>query len=44
MKTLIDEPEIAARMGAAARRDAEARFGIERFVRDWRDVFARVAA
>lgn len=43
MQALIDAPHEAARLGANARRDAQARFGIERFVRDWVEVFARVA-
>lgn len=43
MQALLDSPQEAARMGANARRDAHERFGIERFVRDWTEVFARVA-
>jgi hypothetical protein len=48
MQALIDAPHEAARLGANARRDAQARFGIERFgierfVRDWVEVFTRVA-
>ena len=43
MEALLDAPQEAARMGASARRDAQERFGIERFVRDWLQVFARVA-
>ena len=35
MRALIREPALAQEWGAAARRDALARFGIERFVRDW---------
>ena len=44
MQALLASPQDAARLGANARRDAQERFGIERFVRDWMDVFARVAA
>jgi glycosyltransferase involved in cell wall biosynthesis len=44
MQAMLDSPQEAARMGANARRDAHQRFGIERFVRDWTEVFARVAA
>jgi glycosyltransferase involved in cell wall biosynthesis len=44
MQALLDNPQEAARMGANARRDAYERFGIDRFVRDWMEVFARVAA
>ncbi|MDX5409770.1 MAG: glycosyltransferase family 4 protein [Thauera sp.] len=40
MQHLIDNPGEAARMGAEARRTAQARFGIERFVADWQKVFA----
>jgi glycosyltransferase involved in cell wall biosynthesis len=32
---LIDEPEAAARLGAAARRVALARYGLDRFLADW---------
>lgn len=40
MKHLIAEPGEARRMGEAARRTAEERFNIERFVRDWNAVLA----
>lgn len=40
MKWLIAEPEEARRMGEAARRTAEERFNIDRFVRDWNEVLA----
>ncbi|AOK30126.1 transferase [Burkholderia singularis] len=44
MHMLIRDPGLARQWGAAARRDALERFGIERFVRDWdaalRDVTA----
>jgi glycosyltransferase involved in cell wall biosynthesis len=32
---LLDEPEAAARLGAAARRAALARYGLDRFLADW---------
>jgi glycosyltransferase involved in cell wall biosynthesis len=44
MRQLIEDPELARRWGDAARRTAEERFGIERFIADWQRVFARVAA
>ncbi|HEX7637348.1 MAG TPA: glycosyltransferase family 4 protein [Burkholderiaceae bacterium] len=43
MRRLIAEPELARRWGEAARRTAEERFGIDRFVADWERVFARAA-
>ena len=43
MKHLIAEPGEARRMGEAARRTAEERFNIERFVRDWNAVLAEAA-
>lgn len=36
---LLHEPELARAWGAAGRRTALERFGMERFVRDWMDVF-----
>jgi len=44
MRRLIDDPAEARRLGANARRDALERFNIERFVRDWMQVFAAVTA
>lgn len=44
MQRLIADPAEAQRLGANARRDAQERFNIERFVRDWMQVFAAVAA
>ncbi|ABM49071.1 glycosyl transferases group 1 family protein [Burkholderia mallei NCTC 10247] len=44
MRTLIRDPRLAAEWGAAARRDALERFGIERFARDWDDALRAVAA
>jgi glycosyltransferase involved in cell wall biosynthesis len=43
MRALLRDPRIAAQLGASARRTAQERFGIDRFVRDWSEVFARVA-
>ena len=43
MQRLLAEPELARELGAAARRTAEERFGIERFVSDWLDALASVA-
>ena len=43
MRQLIAEPELARRWGEAARRTAEERFGIERFITDWDRVMRRVA-
>lgn len=43
MRALLDDPALARRWGDAARRTAEQRFGIDRFVADWRRVFARAA-
>jgi hypothetical protein len=42
MRTLLADPALAARLGQGARRTARARFGIERFVRDWNDALAEV--
>lgn len=44
MRALIREPALAREWGAAARCDALARFGIERFVRDWDAALCDVAA
>jgi glycosyltransferase involved in cell wall biosynthesis len=41
MRHLLKHPEQAARMGEAARRVAQARFGLDRFVRDWNAAFRR---
>ena len=41
MRDLLDDPEQARRIGANARAVARARFGIERFTRDWNAAFAR---
>ena len=42
MRTLLDRPEEARRLGEGARHTALSRFGIERFVRDWDDALASV--
>jgi glycosyltransferase involved in cell wall biosynthesis len=39
MRMLIAEPDVARAWGAAARETALARFGIQRFIDDWLDVF-----
>jgi glycosyltransferase involved in cell wall biosynthesis len=43
MRMLLADPGEARRWGANARRDAEERFNIERFVKDWMEVFRTVA-
>lgn len=40
MRQLLAEPELARRWGEAGRQTALERFGIERFVSDWLDVFS----
>ena len=42
MRTLLDDPALARRLGEEARRTARERFGIERFVADWNRVFYEV--
>jgi hypothetical protein len=44
MQQLVAEPALAARWGEGARRTAEERFGIGRFVRDWNELLMQVAA
>jgi len=44
MRQLIDDPGLARRWGDAARRTAQERFGIDRFVADWQRVLAHVAS
>ena len=44
MQMLLRDPAEARRLGEAARRTAEERFNIDRFVDDWRKAFARVTA
>jgi hypothetical protein len=43
MQTLIDDPDAAHRLSEGARRTAQERFSIGRFVADWNDAFALVA-
>jgi hypothetical protein len=42
MKTLIDDPALAAAWGAEARKTALQRYGMDRFVADWLDLFSRL--
>lgn len=42
MRDLVTHPNEAHRLGANARALASHRFGLERFVRDWNNAFARV--
>jgi glycosyltransferase involved in cell wall biosynthesis len=42
MRTLLADPAEARRLGANARRYALERFGIDRFAREWEEVFAQV--
>jgi hypothetical protein len=42
MQALIDDPALARRLGDGARRRAQDRFGIGRFVDDWNRVFTQV--
>jgi glycosyltransferase involved in cell wall biosynthesis len=44
MRDLLAHPDLARRMGARAREIALARFGRERFARDWNRAFAQVLA
>jgi len=44
MQMLIDDPAQAMRLSKGARQYARQRFSIERFVRDWNDVFERAIA
>lgn len=44
MRMLIRDADLAREWGAAARRDARERFGIERFARDWDSALRDVAA
>ena len=43
MQRLLADPGLARELGAAARRTAQERFGIDRFVADWLDALATVA-
>jgi hypothetical protein len=42
MHTLLDDSAEARRLGGNARRHAQARFNIHRFVKDWNSAFASV--
>ena len=42
MRELLRDPGLAKRMGAQARARARERFGIDRFVREWKDTFEDV--
>jgi Glycosyl transferases group 1 len=42
MRLLIDDPDLARRMGAEGRHIAAERFGIDRFVHDWHRLFAEL--
>ena len=42
MRGLLADPALALRLGDAARRTALERFGIERFIRDWEALIARL--
>jgi hypothetical protein len=42
MRDLVSDPERARRLGERARRTALERFSIDRFAREWEDVFATV--
>ncbi len=42
MHALLADPALARRLGEGARRVAERRFSLDRFLRDWDAVFARV--
>jgi glycosyltransferase involved in cell wall biosynthesis len=44
MRLLLADAALARELGSAARREAQQRFGIQRFVEDWNAVLARVAA
>ncbi len=44
MGELLADPGEARRLGEGARRRAEERFGIERFVRDWNEAFTAVTS
>jgi glycosyltransferase involved in cell wall biosynthesis len=44
MQQLIADPQLAHRLSRAAREQAQARFGIDRFIRDWNLAFDRVVS
>ena len=41
MQALIDDPTLAHRLGKGAKQQAQARFSIDRFTRDWDEVLAK---
>jgi glycosyltransferase involved in cell wall biosynthesis len=43
MRTLLDDPDLAARVGAAARDTALRRFSLARFTADWEALLSSVA-
>lgn len=43
MQSLIDDPGEAKRLGENARRYAQERFSLDRFIREWREAFAEVS-
>src|SRR5207248_3223241 len=43
LRELVAEPELARRLGTAARAHALARYGLDRFLADWDALFAAVA-
>ena len=44
MQALIDDPELARRLSAGAKKQAQARFSIDRFVRDWNEAWETVVS
>jgi len=42
MQALLADPDLARQLGANARATAQERFGLDRFIRDWNELFARV--
>jgi glycosyltransferase involved in cell wall biosynthesis len=44
VQQLLRDPELARRMGLAARRATWRRFGLDRFLRDWDVLLEEIAA
>ena len=44
MRFLLDHPAEARRLGDNAREAAQARFNLDRFIRDWNEAFAQAIA
>jgi glycosyltransferase involved in cell wall biosynthesis len=44
LRSLLDEPDICEKVGQAARRTVEERFGLEAFVSNWNQTFTKAAA